>query len=551
MGSPSGAGWYNSSMFNEKPSHIRIVYASCFALLAIGLPGCAKRALTTGPSNNIFRIAMTTEPVTFDPADVQDVPTGELLQNVYEGLIKWTPDNKIAPAIAETWTISKDGRTYIFKLRPGVKFHSGKLVTAQDVVYSLSRGFFPSLASPVAVTYMGDIVGAADVSSGKTKTLAGVKAIDPETVSITIDKPKGYWLNNLTYPTAYILNKDAVDKDPGGNVTAQNEDGTGPFIITSYSRGQAVDLKANPNYWGGAPKIAGIHMPIITDQNTRHSLYLAGQLDLVDLSEGEVEHDQSDPVLGKQLKFWKRAITDYLYLNQKAYAPFKDVRVRQAFAYATDKNKIVRLVYNGHRDVANDMLPEGIPGFDPSFKGIQYNVEKAKQLLSTAGYLNGKGLPVLQIYYNGSRPDTQKVVDTLRQMYEQDLGVNVQPRPTEFATLIKMETNNTLPALCLGWSADYLDPQDFYSLLFGSKSIQNHTGYSSPAFDALCEKADSDRNQSVRLALYQRAAAIVVNDAPAIPLYYDKSPELIKPYVHNLDDSLMGHLPYVHLTLGQ
>jgi ABC-type transport system substrate-binding protein len=217
------------------------------------LTGCAKHVSHDAPVGNTFRYALNVEPTTFDPVEIEDVPTGDLLQNVYEGLVEWTPKNTLAPAIAESWSVSKDGRTYTFKIRPGVKFHSGKVVTAADVVYSLSRGFQPRLASPVALTYLGDIVGAADVASGKTTILAGVKEIDPSTVAITITKPKAYWVNVLTYPTAFIVNQDAVSKNPDGKVTELNEDGTGPFVLTSYMRGQSVTLKAFTGYLAGAP----------------------------------------------------------------------------------------------------------------------------------------------------------------------------------------------------------------------------------------------------------------------------------------------------------
>jgi oligopeptide transport system substrate-binding protein len=519
-------------------------------LITVLLPGCSKRAQTNGPAANIFRDALTTEPTTFDPAEVQDVPTADVLQNIYEGLVRWSPQNTVVPGVAASWTVSKDGKTYTFKIRPGIKFHSGKLVTADDVVYSLSRGFNPKLSSPVAMTYLGDIVGAADVASGKTITLAGVKALDTATVAITIGKPKAYWIDVLTYPTAYILNKDAVNKDPNGAVTDQNEDGTGPFTLTSYVHGEAVDLKAYPNYWAGPPKIAGIHWPIILDANTRHELYTTGQLDIVDLSAGMVSNDENDPVLSKQVVFFPRATTEYLYLNLKTYAPFADKRVRQAFAYATDKAKIVTVVYQNHCKVANDILPAGIFGYDPNFQSLPFDPAKAKRLLSEAGYPGGVGLPALPIFYAESHPNVEKTVDELRQMYSENLGVTIELRRTEFATLLQQEDNNVLPALVLGWSADYLDPQDFYSLLLHTGSPQDHTGYSNRRYDALCDAADAEQNQTKRLALYRQAATIAAKDVPVIPLYYQQDPELVKPYVHNLQDSLMRHLPFENLVLG-
>jgi oligopeptide transport system substrate-binding protein len=519
-------------------------------LLLLCLPGCGKRIQAIGPVNNTLRYCLLTEPTTFDPAVVPDGATIDVLQNVYEGLIGWGPDNKITPEVAQSWIVSPDGKTYTFKIRPGVKFHSGKTVTASDVAYSLARSLYPNLASPVALTYMGDIVGAQDVAAGKTKSLAGVKVINPLTVSVTITKPKAYWINILTYPTAYILNKEAVDKDPDGKVTAQNEDGTGPFTLASYEPHESVSLKAFAGYWGGAPKIAGIYRPIVIDANTRHNLYTTGQVDVVDLSAGTVASDENDPSLKSQIIFWPRAATYYIGLNQRAFPVFKDVRVRQAFAYATDKNKIDQLVFNGDRDIAEDILPEGIPGHDPDFKGIQYDPAKAKQLMAEAGYPGGKGFPPVPLYYRESYPDLEKTVDVLRQMYQENLGITITPRRTEWATMLNMEDGNTLPCYHIRWAADYLDPQDYYSVLLRTGSIEDHTGYSNPKYDALCDAADVEQNPAKRLALYRQAAAIAANEAPIIPLYYVKEPELVRPYIHNLQDSLMGHLPYKTITLG-
>ena len=175
--------------------------------------------------------------------------------------------------------------------------------------------------------------------------------------------------------------------------------------------------------------------------------------------------------------------------------PFKDPRVRQAFAYATDKQKICQVVTEGIYPVAPDLLPQGIPGGDPNFQDIPYDPAKAKALLAAAGYPDGKGLPPLDIYTTKRTRCTQKTMDILRQMYAQNLGITVNDRQMEFGSLIAAIDKNSRPAsFVLAWYADYLDPQDFYSLLLSSKSPENHTGYADPQFDALCARADVERD---------------------------------------------------------
>lgn len=534
-------------------SHFRLFPLGFAAAALLTAAGCGPKHNASGPpSDNILRVPLTTDPTTFDPAKVEDGTTIDMLQQEFEGLVQWTPQNTLAPALAEKWDVSPDHRTYTFHLRPNVKFQDGNPVTAQDVYFSLRRALDPALKSTVALSYLGDIVGAKELNAGKTTQLSGVKVVDPATVAITIVAPKAYWIYTLTYPTGYVVSK--AEAKGGVELTDADDEkgaGTGLFKITEYQRGSKVTLAANPGYWGGAPKLAGQSRPIIKDGGTRHDEYVAGDLDIVDEAKGDLEADRKDPHLKDQIKTWARAATLYIGMNEKTVKPFADLRVRQALAYATDKERIRSVVMLDTVDVAQDILPEGIPGFDPKFQTYPYNPAKAKALLAAAGYLGGKGFPVIPISFRESYPDLDKTVDLIRDMWHQNLGVTVQSRRTEWVALLKQEHDNTLDCYHIRWAADYLDPQDYYSILLHTNGGENHTSYSNPKFDALCDKADVERDPETRRKLYRQAARIAADEVPLIPLYYQKDIELVKPYVKNLDDGLMGHLPYKNLTLAK
>ncbi len=521
------------------------------ALSLFVLAGCSHKP-SAPSSDNVFHDYMTSVPTTFDPAMVQDGTTIDMLQNVFEGLVQWTADNKVSPALATDWTISKDGLTYTFHIRKGVTFQDGSPVTAQDVYYSMRRALDPALGSQVALTYLGDIVGSDELNSGKTKVLSGVKVIDPYTVAITIKKPKAYWIYTLTYPTAFVVSKKEADTVQGPMTDAQVAlgAGTGAFKLTKYNKDQDVVLTSNAAYWQGAPKIAGQDRLIVLDAGTRHSLYVSGKLDIVDEQTAALDADLNDPSLKDQVKFFPRASTFYVGLNQKAFPILKNLLVRQAFAYATDKTKIQQVVFKGRVDIAQDILPEGIPGFDKSFMGIPYDPAKAKALLAQAGYPGGKGFPVLPVYYREAYPQLDQTVDLLRVMWSQNLGITIDPRRTEWATLLDKEDHNTLECYHIRWAADYLDQQDYYSVLLRTGSTENHTSYSNAQYDALCDAADVSQDPAKRSAMYRKAARIAADEVPMIPLYYQQDTELIKPYVTHLDDSLMGHLPYRNLVLS-
>ena len=515
--------------------------------------GCGhKDGAASRGAGNVFRVPVINAPTTFDPAMVEDGPTIDVLQQVFEGLVQWSPDNKVVPCLAEKWDVSPDGLTYTFHLRPNVKFQDGSPVSASDVLYSMTRALNPKLGSPVALNYLGDIAGAKELNAGKAADLKGVKVLDPMTVAITITKPKAYWIYTLTYPTGYVVSKAEAKTDAA--LTAEDDAkgaGTGAFRVTSYARDVKVILAANPTYWEGAPKIAGIERPVVVDAGTRHDMYVKGDIDILQYeSPGDFESDSKDAALKDQARLFPRAATFYLGLNQQAFPAFKDVRVRQALAYAIDKNKIVSVVFGGKRDVAEDILAKGIPGFDPAFKGLPYDPAKAKQLLAAAGHPGGAGIPSIPLTYRGSLPDLAKTVDQIRQMWAENLGLKIESRVSEYGAMLHQNDKNALECYHIRWAADYLDPQDYYSVLLRTGSAENHVVYSNPRFDALCDAADVSQNPAQRRALYRQAARIAADEVPMIPLYYQQDVELIKPYVSGIDDGLMGHLPYKHLTLA-
>ncbi len=525
-------------------------------LLLAALPlawGCGhKHHANSRAVGNVFRYAIKTAPTTFDPAIVEDGDTIDVLQQIFEGLVQWSPDNKVVPCLASKWDVSRDGLTYTFHLRPNVKFQDGGPVTASDVLYSMQRALQPALGSPDARNYLGDIVGAKELAAGKATALAGVKVLDPQTVRITLTSPRAYWIDTLTYPTAYVVSR--AEAKEGVRLSAEDAArgaGTGAFKLTRYDKDQRVVLAANAAYWGGPPRIAGIERPVVIDANTRHALYAQGDTDMLQfVSPGDLDNDAKDPGLKGQVHLFPRASTFYVGLNQKAFPAFRDVRVRQALAYATDKSKIVQVVFGGRRDVAQDILPEGIPGFDPAFRGLPYDPAKAKALLAAAGFPGGKGFPTIPMTYRESQPELQKTVDLIRGMWNDTLGVKVDGRVTEWSAMIDQQDKNALECYHIRWAADYLDPQDYYSTLLRSGGPEDHVVYASPRFDALCDRADVSQDPARRNALYRQAARVAADDVPMIPLYYQQDVELIKPYVSGIDDGLMGHLPYKHLTLA-
>jgi ABC-type transport system substrate-binding protein len=537
-----------------------VVPQICRALLALALASLVTASLGCGRGNGVregsasgaasasgeqvLRLAQSAEPTTFDPALVQDGPTIEVLMHLYDGLVQWTTANELAPALAERWEVSKDGRTYTFHLRSGAKFTNGREVVAGDFVYAMTRALLPATASAVATTYLIDIVGARAVSEGKTTTLEGVKALDDRRLEIRIDAPKAYFLSKLTYPTAYVVCKEAVEQGLSGKIDERNLVGTGPFQLAEYARGERIVLNANESYFDGRPKLDRIERLIVLDAGTRHQMFEAGQIDIVDVSTADLEQDRKDPKLSRLIHTFDRPAVFYCAMNQRAFPPFKDRRVRQAFNHAVDRERLVKTVLLGVNPVARGIVPPGVPGHDPNFKGLAFDPQRAKKLLAEAGYPEGKGFPPLTLTFRERTPDIKRGAEVVAEMLRANLGVTVTLRELEWGKFLSERNRGTMPFYFLRWMADYLDPQNFLSVMLHSRAPENTIGYNNPEFDRLCETADTMQDKERRFALYRQAERLVVEDAAWVPIYFQRDNELWSPALRGVEDMLMGHLPH-------
>jgi ABC-type transport system substrate-binding protein len=233
-----------------------------------------------------------------------------------------------------------------------------------------------------------------------------------------------------------------------------------------------------------------------------------------------------------------------MVMNQLVYPPFKDRRVRQAFAMAVDRAEIVRTVHQGIPQPAEGIVPPGVPAHNPDFKGLGFNPERAKQLLAEAGYPNGSGLPPLKLSFRASMEDIRNTAVAIQADLDKNLGVKVDLDETEWSIFLAKRSRGELPLSFLRWAADYLDPQNFLSTMLRTGVPQNTIGYSNPEFDRLCDQADAMQNPEQRWKTYQKAEAVAVEDAPWVPFYFQKDVELWNPKLRGVEDSAMGHLPH-------
>jgi len=483
------------------------------------------------------------EPEDLDPALAGDIDSSTYVLQIFSGLVGLNEKLEVVPDIAERWDVSDDGTVYTFHLRPGVTFHDGKPVTARDVKYSIERSCDPATGSRTASLYLDDIVGAKDKLEGKATEVRGVRVIDDHTVEIVIDAPKAYFLSKLTYHTAFVVDKANVES--GSNWTDW-PNGTGPFKLKVKTPERIVLVK-NPGYYGGEIALEEVTYQIILGGSSM-TLYEQDQLDVVEVGPADVERvlDPASP-LNRELVVVPALDVWYVGFDTQQ-KPFDDVKVRQAFALATNRRGIVDVMFKKMRHEARGILPPGMPGYNESLEGLPFDPQKARDTLAASSYGGPDSLPPIVFTISGSG-GTNPLAEALVDMYKEYLGVEVQLQQVEQGFFDGLHEHK-YQMFMLGWIADYPDPQNFLDILFHSGTEGNNSRYANPSVDDLLEKARVEPDPARRMALYQQAEEIIVREAPWVPLFHGIDYILVKPYVQGLQPTAQGHFifkgAYIH-----
>ena len=491
------------------------------------------------PGDGILRI-YGGPPSTLDPAVVGDINSYQYISQIYGGLVTVDDRLEVVPDIAEEWRLSPDGRIYTFYLRQDVKFHDGSPVRAADFKYSIERACDPKTGSQVAATYLGDIVGAMDRLAGKAREVSGVRVKDDYTLEIQIDAPKAFFLSKLTYPTAFALDRKSVE---GGRDWQRRPNGTGPFKLKSWKPDEEIVLERNDDFYGRKPALKEV--AFYMGGGSPMNVYERDEVDVIEVGLAEIDRvlDPHNP-LNKELHVAPQLSLSYIGFNTRM-EPFDDEKVRQAFAYATDKDKLVNVLFKKTRTKAVGILPPGLPGHNPNYAGLRYDPARAKELLAQSRYGSAENLPEITMTVGLG---TGGLAETFAEMYRRNLGVEMNVQQADEGYIEELESRQ-LQMFFMSWIADYPDPQDFLDIFFHSGSNGNYSGYSDPEVDRLLEAARIEQDEAKRFELYHAAEEAVVSDAPVIPLYHDITYTLAKPYVKGFSLSPLGLISFGNIQI--
>ncbi len=538
----------------------RVSACSAIILLVVLLAGCNK---TEPESNNkvishqqILRVNNGLEPQDLDPHITTGIPEYYIQLSLFEGLVSKNPQTlEPVPAVAESWEISDDQTHYVFHIRKNLHWSNGEAITARDVVYSWKRLLMPKLASEYA--YMLEaVVNARAFNKGEISdfTSVGIKALDDNTLEVTLNKPVPYFLQLLDHQSTYIVPQNIIESfgkiDDRGTAWTRPENivSNGPFRLKEWTPNKVIVVERNPAYWDAAAvKLDEIHYYAVDNKQTEERMYRTGQIDMT--LDGQILTDKIEVYQQQQPDHIHLTpfLGTYYYLFNTTRPPFDNVLVRRAFSMAIDRDSITKNVVKGGRKPATAFTAPGITGYTPR-ANIHFDPVMAKQLLAEAGYPDGKGFPAISILYN-THNTHRNVATTLQQMWKEILNVNVTLINQEWKVYLNSRETGDYDIARAGWLADFADPTSFLDM-FESGNGNNHTGWSNPEYDHLITLANQTANQTERFELFQQAEQILIDESPVAPIYYEMSANLVNPRVKGIYPNALTYHPFKSVYLS-
>jgi peptide/nickel transport system substrate-binding protein/oligopeptide transport system substrate-binding protein len=482
---------------------------------------------------------MLEHPGTLDPLLSDDSYESCLINQLYDGLLEFDDQLNAVPAIAREWIVSSNGKTYTFSLRSDVRFHSGRRLTADDCVYSLTRVLNPAITRHgVGAEYLESIEGAREFAAGERETVTGIEARNDSTLVIRLDEPSALLLPSLAMTATCIVAREEIEAHPDDY--DRHAIGTGPFrlaLLDDETDEPRIVFEANEEHFRGRPYLDRIVFLVPADYRRELSSQALreGRTSMADAIGPDVSLLASDPRF-RVIRQPELALS-FLGMNVES-GPLQDVRVRQAIAHAVDRSAIAALDPDT-RIEAQGILPRGMYGYTPDGRVLKHDPARARALLAEAGHPGGKGLPPIPSWQS-NRGDVARIADERIQADLAAVGIRLELHYEEWSEFNERLNEFEAPAFGISWIADIPDPDSFLGALFHSTKLSNMFRYNNAEIDSLLHLGIVMGRSEGRAELYRDVERRILAEAPMVPLYYYVSNYVVLKEVQGIHFSAFG-----------
>ena len=476
---------------------------------------------------------------------------------LWERLVMLDQNSQVLPGAASSWEMSEDGLSWTFHLREDGIWSDGTPLKASDFEFALKRQLDPKTGSGFTWFY-SDILNAGAAAEGSVSTdEIGIKALDDYTLEIKTAGVIPYLPQIMAFPSSSPVPQHIVEKV--GDNWADSPDTcvtNGPWKLGEYEVGQKIVLVPNDKYIGDYPPYVERLVFKPGDGISDFPAYQAGEIDglfadqdTTPVSPTAYKMAMSDPRLRRELFAYPYFATRYFFFDPTV-EPWNDIKVRQAFAHAIDRDALLNVIYDGLGAPAYGMLPPGFPAYeaDALTEYQAYDIELAKSLLAEAGYPEGKGFPVVEFWYKTYEDALPMTAEMIQSMIKENLGITIELRPVETKVFNSTYAEGKIDFGMQNWEFDYIDPSNFLNVW--NPDLGRHKEWNNAEFNELTNKAAGWANQEERMQMYADANKILSEDVGGVFLYHWGHAQMWKPYVKGIDQDSLGYMRVPYYNLG-
>ncbi|WP_188456656.1 peptide ABC transporter substrate-binding protein [Virgibacillus oceani] len=483
------------------------------------------------------------EPTSFNPPEGFDSVSWTSLNNLMEGLTRLGKDDKPQPAMAESWDISEDGKTYTFHLRENANWSNGDPVTAGDFVYAWKQLLNPDNA--FSTSFLGYFIEggeAYNAGEGSADDVA-VKAVDEKTFEVTLTAPTGFFLHVITNPAFFPVNEKVANENPEWYAEADSFVSNGPFKLESWKHNSEMVFVKNDQYWDkDTVKLDKIHWAMVNDTNTEYQMFESDELDMT-----EIPSDMAEQLINGDNVIVEDQAGLYFYRFNVEKEPFQNAKIRKAFALAVNQQDIVDFVTKNKEEAAKGFVSPGFVG--PNGKDfrevngdlVTFNPKEAKKLLEEGMKEEGYDeLPPVTLTYNTDEAH-KAIAETMQGMFKDNLGVDVKLENTEWNVFLEDQKGLKHQLSRSSFLFDYGDPVNFLES-FLTDSSMNRTGWSNEEYDKLIQQAKTETDEEKRWESMYKAEKLLAEEMPIFPVHYYNQVYIYKDDITGIVRHPVGYL---------